>query len=164
VVFVASTALGLTAILASSGAAFHTVRYVGAAYLVYLGLRTLFGRGNVELAAVGDAGAPRAAGAYLQGFAIGLTNPKVALFFLAFFPQFVDPDRAAVSQVFVLGAIFVAIGLVLDLTWAASSGAIGQVLQRRPAFLRKQRFLTGGVYLALGLASAFGGGGRRSSA
>ena len=95
---------------------------------------------------------------------IGLTNPKVALFFLAFFPQFVDPDRAAVTQVFVLGALFVAIGLVLDLTWAASSGTIGQVLQRRPAFLRKQRYLTGGVYLALGLASVIGGGGRRSSA
>ncbi len=157
---VAAAALGLSALLASSAFAFNVVKYLGAAYLVYLGVRTLLG-GDDDGQPEERADNGRLWRVYLQGVVVNALNPKVALFFLAFLPQFVDPSRAGVTaQVFVLGVVAFFIGLCVDLLYATSSGALGGWLRRRPAFLRQQRYFTGSVYLALGAAAALAGSDR----
>lgn len=154
-VYVAATAAGLSAVLASSALAFSVVRYVGAAYLVVLGVRTLFGRTELEASPVRPA--LSSARAYRQALLIGTTNPKIAIFFLAFFPQFVDPNRGStVTQVLVLGAEFVILALFVDLCVASAAGTIGGWLRRRPSLGRRQRYVTGSIYLALGASAAAG--------
>lgn len=154
-VFVAATAVGLSAVLASSAIAFSTVRYAGAAYLFYLAYRALRGHGGLEPVQPAPITSRRA---FLDAFAVGLTNPKVALFFLAFFPQFVDAGRGSVAlQTAVLGTIFVAIGFVSDLGYALASGSIGRLLGRRPRLLRRQRYLSAGAFFGLGALAVAGG-------
>jgi threonine/homoserine/homoserine lactone efflux protein len=158
-VHVAAAAVGLSALLASSDIAFDIVRYLGAAYLVYLGVRTLRRRQGSTAGADADAtGAPRLGHAYRQAVLVNVFNPKVALFFLAFLPQFIDPARgAAGAQVLVLGVVFLLVGLCVDIAYASAAGAIGHWLRRRPRALRWQRYTSGGVYLALGAAAALTG-------
>jgi threonine/homoserine/homoserine lactone efflux protein len=157
---VVAAAAGVSALLASSAAAFEVVRYAGAGYLAYLGVRTLLTRGEA-----GEQGpTPPAGGArvYAEGFVVNLLNPKVALFFLAFLPQFVDPGAGPTSlQVLALGAVFVAISLPLDLLYAVGAGSIGARLRGRPALMRGRRWVTGTVYLALAAAAVVAGGRRR---
>jgi threonine/homoserine/homoserine lactone efflux protein len=156
-VHIGAAAIGLSALLASSQLAFDTVRYLGAAYLVYLGLRTLVSRKGSTPGA-DAAGTPSLASAYRQAVLVNVLNPKVALFFLAFLPQFVDPARGpAWAQILVLGVVFFVIGLCLDLSYATAAGTIGHWLQRRPRALRWQRYTSGSVYLALGAAAALSG-------
>ena len=158
-VYVAATAAGLSALLASSALAFSAVRCVGAAYLVIVGLRTLIGRNPVGADLAPDQPSPprlSAGRAYRQGFLVGITNPKVAIFFVAFFPQFVDSHRAAAPQVLVLGAIFVALALAMEQLVASAAGSVGGWLARRPSFARRQRYVTGTIYLVLGAAAAAG--------
>ena len=155
--FVASAAFGLTALLASSALAFTVVRYAGAAYLVFLGIRALRDRGGVGPAA------PRAPArdgrTFRQAFGVGISNPKVAIFFLAFLPQFVSPAVGSpTSQVLVLGLVFFVVATVLDLGWAMLAGLLAGWLRRHPALLRRQRFVTGPVYLGLGAYAAVAGG------
>ena len=155
--FVAAAAFGLTAVLVSSALAFATVRYAGAAYLIYLGIRALLDRTGVDPAAPG----PRAGHGrtFRQAFTVGIANPKVALFFLAFLPQFVDPDAgSATTQVLVLGLVFLVVATVLDLGWALLAGLLAGWLRRHPALLGRQRFVTGPVYLGLGAYAAVSGG------
>jgi len=156
-VYVAATAAGLGALLASSTLAFSTVRYAGAAYLVVIGVRTLTGRP----ASTADPTPPPRASlrlspgrAYRQALLVGVTNPKIAVFFVAFFPQFVDPHRAAAPQVLILGGTFVTLALVVDLLVASAAGTLGGWLARGPSFARRQRYVTGSIYLALGAAAA----------
>lgn len=95
--------------------------------------------------------------AYRQALLIGVTNPKIAIFFLAFFPQFVDPNRGStVTQVLVLGAEFVILALSVDLCIASAAGTIGGWLRRSPSLARRQRYVTGSIYLALGASAAAG--------
>jgi threonine/homoserine/homoserine lactone efflux protein len=155
--FVASAAFGLTALLASSAVAFTVVRYAGAAYLVLLGIRALRDRGGV------DPAVPRVPArdgrTFRQAFGVGISNPKVAIFFLAFLPQFVSPAAgSATSQVLVLGLVFFVVATVLDLGWALLAGLLAGWLRRHPALLRRQRFVTGPVYLGLGAYAAVAGG------
>jgi threonine/homoserine/homoserine lactone efflux protein len=159
--FVCLTAFGLSALIASTSYALMTLHYLGAAYLLVLAVRAL-GAGGAPPAATG--GAARYGSAYRQGFLVGASNPKVALFFLAFFPQFVDPDRgAAATQVLVLGTIFVALGLVADTLYAFLSGSIGRVLTSRPAFLRIRMRVEAASYFGLaGWSLASGSGTTRS--
>jgi len=153
---VAAAAVGLSAVLASSAIAFSVVKYAGAAYLIGLGLWTLFA-GHAE-ADTTTATAIRLRRVFAQGVLVNAFNPKVALFFLAFLPQFIDPDAAhPVLQIGLLGLVFVAIALVLDLGWALTADAAGVVLRRSRRFLRVQRYVSGGVYVALGVATAFAG-------
>jgi threonine/homoserine/homoserine lactone efflux protein len=156
--YVAATATGVSALLASSALAFSCVRYLGAGYLVVLGLRTLIGGtiGAVDQDPARPSPPELLPGrAYRQALLVGVTNPKIALFFVALFPQFVDPQRgAAAGQVLVLGAIFVTVALAVDLLIATAAGTIGGWLARRPSFARWQRRLTGSVYLGLGAATA----------
>lgn len=161
-VFVIATALGLTAVLAASAIALSAVRYVGAAYLLYLGVRTIMKRHESLVPAAGSAAAPASAWhSWRQGFVVGISNPKVALFFLAFFPQFIHPSAGSVvTQVLVLGAIFVAIGSVLDTVYGLAGGALGGVLGRNGRAVRRSRVGAGLSFLALGGYTALGGNGK----
>jgi threonine/homoserine/homoserine lactone efflux protein len=143
--FVVAAALGLTAVLASSALVFAIVRYVGAAYLIYLGLRALRSR------AAAVAPVPSRGRVFRQAFTVGISNPKVALFFLAFLPQFVRPDAGpAPLQILVLGLVFFLVALVLDMGWALLAGAVAGRLRRHPKVLR----LTAPVYVGLGVHAA----------
>jgi threonine/homoserine/homoserine lactone efflux protein len=154
-VHVAAATLGLSAILASSALAFTTVKYLGAAYLVVLGVRTWLDRGEDDRLTVARASLRRV---YGQGFVVNLLNPKTALFFLAFLPQFVDPARgAAAGQILLLGAAFVGLGMLSDSTYALVAARLGSWLKTRPRFARNRRRFTGGVLVTLGVAAAFSG-------
>ena len=159
-VYVAATATGLSALLASSTFAFSLVRYLGAAYLVVLGVRTLIGgkQGTVDHTPSQPTPSELLPGrAYRQALLVGITNPKIAIFFVALFPQFIDPQRgAAAGQVLVLGAIFVTLALAVDLLVATTAGTVGGWLARRPSLARRQRYVTASIYLALGAAAAGG--------
>jgi threonine/homoserine/homoserine lactone efflux protein len=144
-IYVAAAAAGVAAIIASSALAFDALRYIGAAYLIYLGVKAW--RTRDEPVTV-DFPAGRA---YRQAIIVQLLNPKVALFFLAFLPQFVDPDRGPVAtQVLVFGAILGGLGLLMDCGYAL----IASVAAKR--FSRLNRY-SGAVYIALGAAAALTG-------
>jgi threonine/homoserine/homoserine lactone efflux protein len=158
-IHVAAAAAGLSALVASSAAAFDTIRYLGAAYLVFLGLRALRSRGAHAAAVEAEPQPLRRA--FAEGVLVNVLNPKVALFFLAFLPQFTDPDRGPVAtQTLVLGAVMFAIALAADLLYALAADAVGTRLRRRAGAARRQAQVTGGIYLALGAVAAFAGGSR----
>jgi len=159
-VHITAAAVGLSALLVSSALAFAVVRYAGAAYLILLGIRALLDRGGTDPAGAAAARPPARAGrTFRQAFGVGIANPKVALFFLAFLPQFVSPAAgSATLQVLVLGLVFLAVATVLDLGWALLAGWLAGCLRRHPALLRRQRFATGPVYLGLGAYAAGAGG------
>ena len=152
--YVVATAVGLSALLASSEAVFATLHYAGAAYLCWLGLTTL--RSSQHHPAAEER--PRSVwSSYRQGLVVELGNPKVALFFLALFPQFVHRgDGAAAAQVLVLGALFVAIGLLSDCFYAVASGRLSERL-RHPRRARRRQRATGVLYLGLGGWAALSG-------
>lgn len=155
-VHIAAATLGLSALIASSSAAFTTVRIAGAVYLVGLGLWTLVSRRAEPAVALGSEQNLRRA--FAQGIVVNVLNPKTALFFLAFLPQFVDPNASHLAlQIAFLGFLFALLGLVTDSTWALAAGAAGGVLRRSRRFLRAQRYVTGTVYIGLGVATALTG-------
>jgi threonine/homoserine/homoserine lactone efflux protein len=147
---VAAAAAGLSALIASSAVAYDALRYAGAAYLVFLGIRALRARAaTVER--------PPRGRAYRQAIVVQLLNPKVTLFFLAFLPQFVDPDRGPVAtQVLVLGAILGTLGFAMDCGYAFAASSAAKRVRR----FRHGNRITGAVYIALGAAAALTGGRR----
>jgi threonine/homoserine/homoserine lactone efflux protein len=155
-VHVAAAAIGVSAVLASPAVAFSIVKYAGAAYLIGLGLWTFFSRhAEAETTLGGDIRLRRV---FAQGILVNAFNPKVALFFLAFLPQFVDRDAGHPAlQIGLLGLVFVAIALILDFCWALAGGSAGGLLRRSHRFLHAQRYVSGSVYVALGVATAFAG-------
>ena len=155
-VHIAAATVGLSALVVSSAVAFTAVKIAGAVYLVGLGLWTLFARrAEREVALGGERNLRRA---FAQGIVVNVLNPKTALFFLAFLPQFVDPDASHPAvQIAFLGVLFAFLGLVTDSLWALAAGTAGGVLRRSRRFARGQRYVTGTVYLGLGVATAFGG-------
>ncbi|MEO9175987.1 MAG: LysE family translocator, partial [Gaiellales bacterium] len=161
-VHITAATVGLSALIRSSPLAFDVVKYLGAAYLIGLGIRSLVRGRPLALSPAEGSGSVRRA--YGEGVLVNVLNPKVALFFVAFLPQFVDASRgSATLQILVLGLVFLAIASVLDLAWALAAGSLGGWLRGRPGFARRQRFLTGGVYLALGAVAALTGAGHRRS-
>jgi threonine/homoserine/homoserine lactone efflux protein len=159
---IAAATAGLSALLASSALAFAVVKYAGAAYLIYLGVRKIF------LAPANGDGAPmverpRDLGrAFRDGIVVNLLNPKTALFFLAFLPQFVDLSRGAVPfQIAFLGLLFAVLGLLSDSAYALAAGTAGQWVKRSPRFLSAERYVSGTIYIGLGLTAAFAGNGRK---
>lgn len=157
-VHVGAAALGLSAILMSSALAFSVIKYAGAAYLIWLGLRKIFGR--VELP---DIDAPvRGHGharLFRDGFIVNLLNPKTALFFLAFLPQFVDVSRGHVAmQMAFLGLLFTLLGIVTDSSYALAAGTAGSWLKRSRGYLKFERYVSGVLFIGLGLTAAFAGG------
>jgi threonine/homoserine/homoserine lactone efflux protein len=152
-VHITAAAVGLSQLVATSALAFSVVKYAGAAYLLYLGLRALRRREGLDLSAA--ARSLRLPRVFRDGIIVNVLNPKVALFFLAFLPQFIDPARgASATQILALGVVFFGIALTMDVLYAIVAGALRGWLRRRPAYLRRQRFVVGGVYLALGVSAA----------
>jgi threonine/homoserine/homoserine lactone efflux protein len=154
-------AAGLSAIVVSSAAAFSVVKWLGAAYLVWLGLRQILGRdGGDQEAPLSGSGENRLR-VFSQSVLVQVLNPKVALFFLAFLPQFVDPSRSAAwTQVVVLGTTLATLGLFTDGLYALLGGTAGEWIrkQRAGAGLRRaRRYVKGGVYIALGAVAAISG-------
>jgi threonine/homoserine/homoserine lactone efflux protein len=152
-------AAGLSAIVASSAAAFSVVKWLGAAYLVYLGLRQIFGRGGEVEEAPSPEGNESRFRVFYQSVLVQVLNPKVALFFLAFLPQFVDPSRgAAWTQIVVLGATLAFLGLFTDGLYALLGGTAGGWIRKRGGSLKRAgRYVTGGIYIALGAVAAISG-------
>ena len=157
---VAAAALGLSALLVSSATAYDTVRWLGAAYLVWLGVRRLLARDeDVPEAATGpDARRPGLGRIFAQGVVVNVLNPKTALFFFAFLPQFVDTSRGSVPvQVVVLGVAFVLLGLLSDGAYALLASTGAGWLRRRPRVARASRLVSGGVLISLGVTTALAG-------
>jgi threonine/homoserine/homoserine lactone efflux protein len=158
---IAAATLGLSALVLSSAVAFTAVKIAGAAYLIGLGLWTLFSsRAEPEIALGGERNLRRA---FAQGIVVNVLNPKTALFFLAFLPQFVDPDRgAAWPQILALGLLFAALGFVSDGIWALVAGSLGERLRRSRRFPLMRRYVSGSVFVGLGAAAALTGRVERS--
>jgi threonine/homoserine/homoserine lactone efflux protein len=159
-VHVAAAAIGISSLIVSSALAFSVVKYAGAAYLIYLGIRALSSReepGEIEVRA-----SPR--GKLLrQGAVVNILNPKTALFFLAFLPQFVDPDAGHVAlQLTFFGLVFVALGLVTDSLYALAAGTAGNWLRSSRLFVGARRWVSGTVFIGLGLATALSGSRQKS--
>ena len=159
VAHVAGAALGVSAILVRSAGAFTAVKLLGAGYLIVLGLRRLLARESADAVANGDDRATNRrqvtpAAAFRQGVIVNVLNPKVALFFLAFLPQFVDASAASpLAQTLMLGFCFLALGTITDGAYAIAAGAIGEVARRRLRPGRAAHRVTGVVYVGLGLAA-----------
>jgi len=156
----AAAAVGLSALLLSSAVALGTVKYLGAAYLIYLGIQKLRRDESTDL----SAGAPQVklSRVFAQGIVVNILNPKAALFFFAFLPQFVEPSRGHVAaQVLFLGALFAALGVASDTVWALSAGTVAQWFRRNVRARRSQRYVSGGMLISLGVATAFAGPGKK---
>jgi threonine/homoserine/homoserine lactone efflux protein len=152
VVHVTAAALGLSALLASSATAFMIVKYLGAAYLVWLGVQKLRRR---ESGPVEEAPPVRSSRLFTQGIVVNVLNPKTAIFFLAFLPQFVNPSRGPVAvQIIILGACFILLGIMSDGGYALLAGTLaGRIRRTRKARRRLDR-ASGVVYLGLGAGAA----------
>jgi threonine/homoserine/homoserine lactone efflux protein len=156
-VHIAAAALGVSAILVRSSIAFSVVRYAGAAYLIYLGCRRLATREDDDIVE-----APRNGRGlfhvFRQGVVVNVLNPKTALFFFAFLPQFVDRSRGPVwTQMLFLGGVFVGLGVISDGTYALVSSWAAERLRSSRAFAKVRRYLSGSVFVGLGVLAAVGG-------
>jgi threonine/homoserine/homoserine lactone efflux protein len=155
-VHVAAAALGLSALLVSSASAFATVKYLGAAYLIYLGVRRVLG--DEPFSAAASTGQNNLGPVFRQGVVVSVLNPKEALFFFAFLPQFVDPSRGRITaQILSLGLLFICMGLTSDSLWALSGGTLSHWLKRNARWPRVQRYISGGMLISLGVATALSG-------
>ncbi|BDP43871.1 lysine transporter LysE (plasmid) [Deinococcus aetherius] len=148
-------AFGLSALLLTSALAFEIVKWAGAAYLIYLGIKALLER-TPHVALPGQGAAPPTLRrAFWQAALTDLLNPKVALFFLAFLPQFIHPERGSVvAQFLILGLLFLLVGLVWDAFLAVLAGRVGVWAARHPWFVLVQTRISGAVMLALGVRLA----------
>ncbi len=152
-VHILAAALGLSAVLSAAPVAFDVVRYLGVAYLVFLAVVAF--RSTPGLNHTAQPAALPFGRAFRRGVVVNVLNPKVSLFFLAFLPQFVEPGVASpTAQILVLGLVFFAVALAIDLAYAAASGTLGGWLSRRPRIARWQGRFTGTVYLALAATAA----------
>ena len=152
-VHTAMAVLGLSAVLAASALLFNVIKYVGAGYLILLGVKALLERTD-RLAIAGAVPLP-ARKALRQAVLAEILNPKSAMFFLAFLPQFVRPENGAVSlQLAELGILFVVMGVVSTMVFAIGAGGIGGFLRRHPAVVRWQGKVVGAIYCAVGIRLA----------
>ena len=155
VVHVTAAALGLSALLASSATAFAAVKYLGAGYLIWLGIQKL--RHSVP-GPLDDVPAVGRGQLFTQGVVVNVLNPKTAIFFLAFLPQFVNPERGPVAvQIIVLGVCFIALGVVSDGGYALLAGSISGHIRRTDRARRRLGRASGVVYLGLGAGAALAG-------
>jgi threonine/homoserine/homoserine lactone efflux protein len=151
-----AAAFGLSQLLVRSAGLYAVVQYLGAAYLVFLGVRALRAKGEASTSTP-DGGGPGFVGAVARGAITGILNPKVALFFLAFLPQFVRPERGQVMLQFaLLGLLFSVLNVLGDTTVALAAGRVSRTLQRHPAWTAWRERAVGAVLVALGLRLALG--------
>lgn len=142
--------VGVSAIIATSAVLFSIIKYMGAAYLVYLGIKAIIEKSPTSLGGKGQLPitAPQA---FRQAVLAELLNPKTALFFLAFLPQFVKPENGAVIiQLSILGVLFALIGFFSTIVFAVSAGSLGNFLRRNPRVLKWQGKIVGSIYCTLG--------------
>ncbi len=159
-VHVVTAAAGLSALLAASATAFSAVKYLGAAYLIYLGARRLLDR--LPRASPVEARRPSLRRAFVDGVVVNVLNPKTALFFLAFLPQFAEVSRGSVgAQILLLGALFVMLGIVTDGLYAMGAGTVARWLRGDRPGLDRERWISGGLYIGLGIAAALSSGHRK---
>jgi len=151
-VHVAAATVGLSALIASSAAAFNVVKYVGAAYLIVVGIRRILSHDEPESAVAVEQTPLRQL--YAQGVVVNVLNPKTALFFLAFLPQFVDRSGSVALQVGILGLLFASIALLSDLGYAVLADALAGRVRQSGRAARLRRFATGGIFVALGITAA----------
>jgi threonine/homoserine/homoserine lactone efflux protein len=157
-VHVAAAAAGLSAIIATSATAFTAVKYLGAAYLIWLGGKALFSRNHEAPSVEAEERASATSNALRQGVLTEVLNPKTALFFLTFLPQFCQPENGALAaQVLVLGAVSVALNTLVDVAVAFAAGGISQRLRQRPTMWRRQQLATGSILIGLGAYAALAG-------
>jgi threonine/homoserine/homoserine lactone efflux protein len=152
-VHILAAAFGIAALLRSSPVAFNVVRYAGAAYLIYLGIRMLAQKTDLSSQQLKT----ESLGAiFRQGAITNMLNPKVAIFFLAFLPQFIDAQRGSVAlQIVMLGLIFNVGGTLVNLAVAYAGGTLGELLRRNQSVARLQRRFTGLIFVGLGLRLAW---------
>lgn len=158
-IHVAATAFGLSAILVASTIAFAIVKYLGAMYLIYLGIRELFRKSefreesferNISLKKI-----------FLEGALVNLLNPKTALFMFAFLPQFVKVSTGPVAvQFLIFGCILIFLGLCSDTAYALLSSSIRGWVTKKSSIMNKQKYFTGTVYITLGMITAFSTNGK----
>ncbi len=148
-----AAAVGLAALLRSSPLAFNTTRYAGAGYLIYLGAKTIRQRSHLAAQELAPQDLPNI---FRQGVITNVLNPKVALFFLAFLPQFVDARRGRVAlAILLLGLIFNAGGMLVNLGVAYAGGTVGELLRRNQRLAQIQKWFSGLVFIALGARLAW---------
>ncbi len=152
-----AAAFGLAAVFAVSAVAFQVVRYAGAAYLVYLGVQALRGAGRTDI----ESGQRSPGRVVRDGLAVATLNPKTALFFAAFVPQFVSPGAGATAQTLALSLLFVVMALTTDSVYALAASSLAHRISGG-ALKRAGRFVSGGVYIGLGALAAVGGGPSRA--
>jgi len=157
-VHVAAAVVGLSSLLLSSAVAFEVVKYAGAAYLIYVGVRRLLARDE----SLADAPAMQRSRrrVFTQGVVVNVLNPKVALFFVSLLPQFVDTTAGLVPlQLLVLGLTWVVVAFLGDCVWALVAGTAGGWLRRSRGARLAERYVTGGVFVGLGVTTALARGG-----
>jgi threonine/homoserine/homoserine lactone efflux protein len=152
-VHIFAAAAGISAVLAASAVAFSVVKYLGAAYLIFIGARRLLDRTRLGAPPSGEP--TRLRRAFLDGVIVNVLNPKTGLFFLAFLPQFVTVSRGQVGeQIVALGVVFVLLGAITDSLYALGAGSAARWLRGSPRFLASERWISGSLYIGLGVAAA----------
>jgi len=153
IIHTAFAVVGISAIIAASATLFSVIKYIGAAYLFYLGIKAILAK---DASVIGKSELPlSAAQAFRQGILAEVLNPKTALFFLAFLPQFVRPENGAVFvQLSILGVIFSLLGFVSTFVFACSAGRLGAFLRRHAAVSKWQGKIVGAIYCAVGVRLA----------
>jgi threonine/homoserine/homoserine lactone efflux protein len=153
IVHIIAAAVGLSALLVSSALAFAVMKYLGAAYLIWMGVRTLMAKApDPETPEIEAKSLHRA---FRDGFVVNLLNPKTAIFFLSFLPQFVDPARGSVHwQILTLGLTFMGLGIVSDGMFALVAGGAGDFIRRSQRIQCLLRWLSGVSYVGLGVSAA----------
>ena len=152
-IHVTAAGVGLTALLASSALVFGVIKYAGAAYLIWIGLKTFLT--YQRSLSVPEMHGRHSGSVFYQGLLVNLLNPKTALFFMAFLPQFVDTSRGRVTlQIILFGAILACLGTTSDCAYALLADGVGKLFRDNLRLLRPLRYVAGSVYLGLGLATA----------
>jgi threonine/homoserine/homoserine lactone efflux protein len=153
---VAAAALGISVVLLSSALAFNIVKYLGTAYLIYLGIRKLLSREEAQHEEIDRRASLKHI--FWQGVIVNVLNPKTALFFFAFLPQFVNVSQGNVAlQMLFLGCLFVFLATISDGIYALLAGSFGYWLRENRRFLKGQRYFAGSVYIGLGMTTALSG-------
>lgn len=152
-VHVTAAELGLSAILMTLATAFSVVKYTGVFYLLYLSVQKL--RSQEVLFVEEAVSKDTLSTVFYQSVAVHILNPKAAIFFLAFLPQFLEPARSPIwQQLIPLWFVYVSIGLSIDSACAIAAERLRQWIVRHPLFMRREKYVTGGTYIALGLVAA----------
>lgn len=155
-IHVIAAAVGISALLMTSSLAFNLVKYLGAAYLIYLGCRTLYLSKELDQPAIPKVESEKLAKIFNQSVIVEALNPKTSLFFLAFLPQFISPTGGSITlQFLILGGIFIAIGLISDGIYAFLASSVRKWILGSQLRTKLQNGFTGGTYIALGLLTAF---------